>query len=76
MRELQRVESFCDVVTGNGFFGLFFRDCVCFAGDEGDKLDAAFNEEISGVFCEGCAILLGLEDFGYNLLDCGCEFIS
>lgn len=71
--EAEGLEGLCDVVAGDGLFGLLLGDVVGLAGDEGDELDAALDEEVTGFFGEGHAVG-GREDLGDNLLDRGCFF--
>ena len=41
------------MLRSNGLLGFLLCDLVGFGGDESDKLDTTFYEEIAGIFCEG-----------------------
>ena len=49
------VERLDDVVTRNRLLGLLLRDLVRLRADEGDKLDAAFYEDVASFLGEGDA---------------------
>lgn len=66
------LEGLCNVITGNGLFGLLFGNFVGLGRNEGDEFHAAFNQEISGLFCESYSPVWW-QDFTYNLLDGGCR---
>jgi hypothetical protein len=59
-----------NMLTSNSFLAFFFGDLVGFGGDEGYEFDAAFDEQVAGVFSEG-ETGGGGQDFGYDFLD-GC----
>jgi hypothetical protein len=58
------------MLAGNCLLGLLLGDVVGFGGDEGYKFDAAFYEEVAGIFPEGEAGR-GREDLGDDLADGG-----
>lgn len=64
------LESFGDVFACDCLLGFFLTDFVGFRGDERDKLDAAFDEEIARVFAK-CYARGGWEYFRDDLLN-GC----
>lgn len=51
-REAEVFQGLGDMVAGDRLFCLLLRDLVCLRGDEGDELDAAFNEQISSLLRE------------------------
>ena len=55
IREPELVERLDDVVAGNRLLGLLLRDLVRLRADEGDKLDAAFYEDVASFLGEGDA---------------------
>ena len=65
-------ERFLDVIHRYCLLCLFFGDIVGLGRDQGDELDAAFNEEVSGISGEDLTIGMG-KDFCNDLLDGCCK---
>ena len=61
-----------DMLAGNGLLGFPFGDFVGLGRQKGDKLHAAFDQEVPRVFCKGQAAVVA-EDFGDDLSNGGCE---
>ena len=55
LAETQGVEGFADVVARDGLLGLLLRDVVGLGRDEGDELNAAFDQQVAGLLREGDA---------------------
>jgi hypothetical protein len=69
--EPELLQRLFHVVARYGFLRFLLGDVVGFGRYECDELDAAFDQEIPGVFGE-CEAGAGGEDLGYDLLDCCC----
>lgn len=67
-------ECCLDMFTCDGLLRVLFGDFIRLGGNERDELDAAFNEEVSGIFGEGHARLAG-EDVLDNLLYGCCDTV-
>jgi hypothetical protein len=52
----------------NGLLRFLLADIVGFGGDQGDKFDTTFDQEVSRIFGERLP-RGGGKDFGYDLLD-------
>lgn len=48
-------QGFVDVLCSDGFLGLALGNLIRFGRDQGNKFDAAFNEQIAGFLSECCA---------------------
>lgn len=57
-----------DVLAGDGLLGLALGDLVGLGREQGDELDATFDQEVARILGEGQAAVAA-EDFGYNLPD-------
>lgn len=53
----------------NCLLGFLLANVVGLGGDQGDKLDAAFHEQVARILGEGLTGGWG-QDLGDNLLDC------
>lgn len=54
--EAERLESFRDMIAGDGLLGLLLGNLVGLGRDEGDKLDTALDEQVPSFFGEGDAV--------------------
>lgn len=68
----QLTQGLVDVFGRDRLLGLALGDLVGLGGDEGDELDAAVDQEVTGVFAKGDAGVVA-EDFGDDFLH-GCCF--
>ena len=68
--KVELLEGGLDVLAGYRLLGVLFGNLVGLGGDEGDELDAAFNEQVARVFGKRHAGLAG-EDVLDNLLHRG-----
>jgi hypothetical protein len=75
IREAELIERLDDVVAGDRLLGLFLRDFVRLRADEGDKLNAAFDEDVSSFLGE-CDAWRTRQDLADYLLDGGLKEVS
>ena len=73
--ETEITQGALDMFAGNRLLGFLFADVVGFGGDEGDEFNAAFHEQVAGIF--GKRLTGGRrQDLGDDLLDRRCVAIS
>ena len=53
--ETEITKGALDMFAGDSLLGFLFADVVGLGGDQGDEFDAAFHEQIAGIFGEGLA---------------------
>jgi len=68
--ETQLLQRFSNMLASNRLLAFFLANLVCLRRDERDELDAAFNEQVAGVFAE-CQAFGGWQDFVDDFLDRG-----
>lgn len=69
--ETELLQRLLDVIARYSLLRFLLGDVVGFGGYEGYEFDAAFDQEVAGIFGE-CEAGAGGEDLGYDLLDRCC----